>query len=217
MTISVYGLPFSTYSCTVLMTCIEKGAPFELDAAGLSPISGARKRPHIERHPFGRIPAIQDGDFTLYETSAICRYIDEKFDGPSLVPAGLPDRAKMEQWISVINCYIDENFIRRFVLQYAFPRGENGHPDRAAIDSAIPAIRRYMRILNTNYGRAGYLVAGSLSLADLFLAPILFYLERTPEGPGLLARAPNVRRGLEVISKRASFAKILGPMEVDWS
>lgn len=217
MTIRVYGLPFSTYTCTVLMTCIEKGASFELDATGLSPISGARKRPHIERHPFGRIPAIEDGDFTLYETSAICRYLDGKFDGPSLVPAALRDRARMEQWISAINCYIDESLIRRFVLQYAFPRGENGRPDRAAIDSAIPAIRRNLRILDSNYGKAGYLVAESLSLADLFLAPILFYLERTPEGPGLLARVPNVRRGLEVISKRASFAKILGPMKVDWS
>lgn len=217
MTIRVHGLPFSTYTCTVLMTCIEKGASFELDATGLSPISCARKRPHIERHPFGRIPAIQDGDFTLYETSAICRYIDEKFDGPSLVPAGLQDRARMEQWISAINAYIDESFIRRFVLQYAFPRGQNSRPDRAAINAAIPAIRRNLRILDANYGTAGYLVTESLSLADLFLAPILFYLKRTPEGPGLLAKAPNVRRGLEAITKRASFASVMGPMKVDWS
>lgn len=209
MTINVYGLPFSTYTCTVLMTCIEKEAPFELDATGLSPISGARKRPHIDRHPFGRIPAIRDGDFLLYETSAICRYIDEKFDGPGLVPAGLHDRALMEQWISVINCYVDESFIRRFVLQYAFPQGESGQPDRAVIDSAIPGIRRSLRILNENYGKTGYLVAGSLTLADLFLAPTLFYLARTPEGPDLLRKAPNVERGLKVISQRASFVKTL--------
>ena len=209
MTINVYGLPFSTYTCTVLMTCIEKAAPFELDASGLSPISGARKRPHIDRHPFGKIPAIRDGDFLLYETSAICRYIDEKFDGPNLVPAGLRDRALMEQWISAVNSYLDESFIRRFVLQYAFPRTADGQPDRAAIESAIPGVRRGLRILNDNYGKAGYLVAGSLTLADLFLAPILFYLDRTPEGPDLFRKAPNVKRGLEVISQRESFVKTL--------
>lgn len=214
MTINVYGLPFSTYTCTVLMTCIEKGAPFELDAKGLSPISGLKKRPHTDRHPFGRIPAIEDGDFLLCETSAICRYIDEKFDGAGLVPAGLHDRALMEQWISVTNSYIDESFIRRFVLQYAFPQGENDQPDRVVIDSAIPSIRRSLRILNQNYGNAGYLVADSLSLADLFLAPILFYLDRTPEGPDLLHKAPKVQRGLEVISERASFVKALRPEKV---
>ena len=42
-----------------------------------------------------------------------------------------------------------------------------------------------------------------------FIAPILFYLDRTPEGPDLLRKAPNVKRGLEVISERTSFAKTL--------
>jgi glutathione S-transferase len=215
MTIKIHGLPFSTYTCTVLMTCIEKGAPFELDATGLSPISGARKRPHIDRHPFGRIPAISDGEFTLFETSAICRYIDDKFDGPSLVPAGLRDRALMEQWISAINSYIDETFIRRFVIQYAFPRGDGGQPDRAVIDPAIPGIRRSLRILNEHFCEKGYLVAGSLTLADLFLAPILYYLDRTPEGPNLLRKAPNVERGLKTISERASFMETLGSGEAE--
>ncbi|MEN8195231.1 MAG: glutathione S-transferase family protein [Pseudomonadota bacterium] len=217
MTIKIHGLPYSSYTCTVLMTCIEKGAPFELDATGLSPISGARKRPHIDRHPFGRIPAIEDGDFQLFETSAICRYIDEKFDGPNLVPAGMHDRALMEQWISAINSYLDESFIRRFVLQYAFPRGENGQPDRAAIDAAIPGVRRSLRILNRYYGKAGYLVADSLTLADIFLAPILFYLGRTPEGPDLLRKAPSVERGLKVISERASFVETFRSSKADWS
>lgn len=209
MTIKIYGLPFSTYTCTVLMTCIEKGASFELDATGLSPISALRERPHTDRHPFGKIPAMKDGDFMLYETSAICRYIDEKFDGPSLVPPSLQDRALMEQWISVVNSYVDECVIRRFVLHYAFPRGENGQPDRGVIDSAIPRIRHSLRILNENYGRMGHLVANSMTLADLFLAPILYYLKRTPEGPDLLRKVPNVERGLQVISERASFARTL--------
>lgn len=217
MTIKIHGLPFSTYTCTVLMTCIEKGAPFELDKTGLNPFSDVRKRPHIDRHPFGKIPAIRDGDFLLFETSAICRYIDDKFDGPSLVPAGPRDRALMEQWISATNSYLDDSFVRRFILQYAFPRGEGGRPDRAAIDAAIPAVRRGLRILNTNYGKAGYLVADSLTLVDLFLAPILFYLDRTPEGPDLLREAPNVERGLKVISERPSFVETLGSMKTDWS
>ena len=211
MTITIYGLPHSTYTRTVLMTCLEKAVPFELDETGLTPIANLKKRSHRARHPFGMIPAIRDREFLLYETSAICRYIDETRDGPSLTPSGSSERALMEQWISVTNAYVDGDFIRRCVLHYAFPRGENGEPDQAVIDSAVPGIRRSLQVLNEAYGKEGFLVAGALTLADLFLAPILFYLERTPIGPGLLDGAPNVRRGLRVLAERSSFANVMHP------
>ncbi|KAK1517440.1 hypothetical protein CPAR01_15920 [Colletotrichum paranaense] len=35
-----------------------------------------------ERHPFGRIPVIQDGDFQLFESRAIFRYLVTEFGGP---------------------------------------------------------------------------------------------------------------------------------------
>lgn len=211
MTIRIYGLPFSTYTITALMTCAEKGADYELDGSGLTPIANARKPPHIKRHPFAKFPAMQDGDFLLYETSAICRYIDEKFDGPPLLPANARDRALTEQWISAIKAYLDESLVRRFILKYAFPRTEDGKPDRAAIDAAIPGVRRALRILDAGYGEDGYLVAGQLTLADLFLAPIIAYLARTPEGPGLLARAPKVQRGMEAMAVRPGFRATMPP------
>lgn len=145
----------------------------------------------------------------LYETSAICGYIDEKFDGPGLTPVDRRNRALMEQWISVINSYVDKSFIRNFVLEYNFPRGENGNINRNAIELEIPNIRRILRTLNREYGRSDYLVGDALTLADLFLAPILFYFVRTPEGPELLEKAPNVRRGLEKVSARSSYVRAL--------
>jgi glutathione S-transferase len=36
---------------------------------------------HLERHPFGRVPALQHDDFMLYETSAIAAYVDDVFPG----------------------------------------------------------------------------------------------------------------------------------------
>ena len=209
MTIQIFGLPYSTYVRTVIMTCLEKNAPFELRSDGLDPPSGLRRRPHLERHPFGRMPAIRHGDFQLFETSAICRYLDEAFGDTSLLPANPQDRARMEQWISAINDYLDPCIIRRFVVQYAFPTGEGGAPDRATIEAAIPEIRRGLRILEGHYGEDGYLVGGRLSLADLFLAPMLHYLERSGEGGELLAQAPKVARGLETGAARPSFQQVV--------
>jgi len=38
-------------------------------------------------HPFGRVPTLLHGEFSVYETSAISRYIDCAFEGPLLSPA----------------------------------------------------------------------------------------------------------------------------------
>ena len=70
-----------------------------------------------ELHPFGKIPAMRHGDVTLFETSAIARYIDETFPGPRLQPADPRERAVMNQWISACNHYFYSDVIRRYVLQ----------------------------------------------------------------------------------------------------
>jgi glutathione S-transferase len=48
---------------------------------------------HLQRHPFGRVPALQHDDFMLYETSAIAAYVDDVLPGPKLTPADPRKRA----------------------------------------------------------------------------------------------------------------------------
>ena len=57
------------------MTAIKKGISHELQAVEF------KKDSHFAMHPWGKVPVARDGDFELFETAAICRYIDEKFDG----------------------------------------------------------------------------------------------------------------------------------------
>ncbi len=67
--------------------------------------------PHIFNQydflPFGEIPLLQYGDLTLYETAAICRFIDRRFEGPALTPKSLNSLVKIDQWVSAALCYID--------------------------------------------------------------------------------------------------------------
>ena len=70
----VHGIPGSPFMRAVLATLEEKGAPYRLQA--LNP-GEARSDAYRRLHPFSRIPVVQHGDFTLYETQAILRYIDE--------------------------------------------------------------------------------------------------------------------------------------------
>lgn len=198
-TITVYGDPRSSYVRTVRMALAEKGVAYAHE-----PVA-----PHTERVvaicPFGRVPAFRDGDFTLYETTAIVRYVDECFEGPSLIATNPWARAKMEQYVSLINCHGYDAMVRRYVLQYVFPKGPGGTPDRGVIDKALPEIKALLEVLDLAYGPRILLAGPSVTLADLLLAPIIFYLPQFPEGKTLLAAAPNVVRAHAAIAERESF------------
>lgn len=199
-TVTLLGDARSTYVRTARMGLAEKGVAYTLESA----------LPHTPEilavHPFGRIPAFRDGAIALFETSAILRYVEESFEGPSLLPARILDRARCEQWVSAVNAYLYDAMIRRFVLQYVFPRGADGKPDRVTIDGALKDVAGQLTILNQAYGDRDYLVGSAPCMADLFLAPIIAYLSTMPECEPLLAAAPSVRRAHAIIRERASFS-----------
>ena len=202
----ILGDPRSSYTRTARMACVEKGIDYRSEP--VAPHSDAV----LAIHPFGRIPAMRHGDIELFEASAICRYIDGAFDGPPLQPTDVVQRARMEQWVSAHNDYINPAMLRRYVLQYIFPKGPDGQPDRAAIDEALPEIEKQLGILDAAYGARNFLVGDSVTLADLFVAPTLFYVGVMPEGETLLAGAPNVKRACAAMAERQSFTATLPPM-----
>jgi glutathione S-transferase len=196
-TLTLYGDPRSTYVRTARMALAEKGVAYAYEP--VAPHSEAIN----ELHPFGRVPAFRDGDFTLYETTAIVRYIDESFDGPSLLGANIAKRARAEQYASLINCHAYDAMVRRYVLQYVFAR--NNAPDRAVIDKAVPEIKSLLAVFDRAYGPRNTLAGDTVTLADLLLAPIVFYLGKFPESKALLAGVPNVSRAHAWITERPSF------------
>jgi glutathione S-transferase len=200
-TVTVIGDPRSSYCRTVRMALEEKGVAYTLQP--VPPHS-----PEVLAHnPFGRIPVLTDGPIAFYETRAILSYIEEAFEGPSLLAQWGPTaRARAEQWISLINCHAYDTMVRRYVLQYIFPKGENSQPDRAVIDAALPEMAAQLRALDAAYGDRDYLVGTAMSMPDLFLVPILTYVGMFPEGAELLEKYPNVRRAQAVMRVRPSFA-----------
>jgi glutathione S-transferase len=196
----IYGWERSTYVWTARLACAEKGVSCALEPLDM------KSKAHLALHPFGKMPVLRHGDLVLYETSAICRYIDETFGGPALKPVRADKRAVMEQWISALNAYYYEPLIRRFVLQYAFPKGADGQPDRAVIDAALKEARHHLGVLDAALKGRDFLAGEALSIADLFLVPILFYVRLMPEGARLLKPRANLRRVHDALMARPSFA-----------
>ena len=131
----IYGDVRSTYVRTARMACVEKGVGHVVEAVDIASDS------YRAYHPYNKMPAMQHGDLRLYETLAICSYVDAAFDGPALQPAGATERARMMQWVSAIIDYIYPAMIRGLVLPrlVAPMRGET--PDEAKIAAALPSTR----------------------------------------------------------------------------
>jgi glutathione S-transferase len=197
--LTVIGDSRSTYVRTVRMALAEKGVKYTYEPA-------APHSPPVDAiSPYGRVPVFSDGETGIFETSAIVRYIDETFEGTPILAPNARLRAQMEQWVSMINCHGYDAMVRRYVLQYVFPKGEGGAPDRKTIDAALPEIGELLEILDKAYGQRNFLVGDKVTMADLFLAPIVVYLGMFPESKALLAKVSNVSRAHAAISERESF------------
>ena len=196
--VTVYGIPASTYVRTARMTLEEKGVAYDLQP--FPPHS-----PEIDAlHPFGKVPAFRHGDLTLFETIAIGCYVDDAFDGPALQPKNGNARARMLQWVSA---YIDNTYPAMFPLVYqrlVVPT-QGGTSDEDVIAEAVPKVRRQLEVFDGALADAPWLAGDDFSLADMFPAPMVFYLRIMPEGESLLAGIGNLGRWYEVVAGRQSF------------
>ena len=206
--ITVYGIPGSPFLRAVEIMLKEKEVPYHLHAM----VPGEHKQPdYLARHPFGRIPAFEHDGFRLYETQAICRYLDETFPNPPLTPGNAKARARMNQVIGVIEWY--------FFPKAAAPIGFNRvvgpallgiTPDEDAIAEAMPMATTCIAELDRLLGEQVYLTGDTVSLADIILGAQLDLFSASPEGAGLL-RGTRLERWLERMRTRPSFVATQPP------
>jgi glutathione S-transferase len=199
--VTVYGIPGSPYLRAVLLALEEKNVPYAL----VRMMPGETKQPaHLERHPFGRIPAFTHGDFQLYETQAILRYIDAVFPGISLRPTEPRATARMDQMIGVVDWYffreVGTTIIFNRVVAPAF-----GMPvDEAACAAGVPKAKICVHELDRLIGDKPYVSGDEISIADLMLAPHLEYLSISPEGVTVLEPYPRLTAWLRRVQERPS-------------
>jgi glutathione S-transferase len=180
----IYGILGSPFLRAAQMGVEEKQAPYRIE-----PIPpGAHKSPdHLARHPFGRSPVIEHGDFRLYETQAILRYLDAIFPDPPLQPAEPQAIGRMNQIIGINDWYLFQKVGAVIVFnRIVGPRLMGLKPDEAAIEAAMPMARTCINELGRLLADNAFLAGDRLSIADLMVAPQLDFLQATPEGRDLL-------------------------------
>jgi len=176
---TLWGFDASTYVRTVKMLLAEKGeAGFE--QVQINVLAGEPKtQEHRARHPFGKVPVLDHDGIRILETSAITRYLNDVLPGPSLVPATPADRARMDMIVSIIDSYGYGALVGGVAAYHLFPDFVGGKSE-SLLTGGVDVGRQVIEFAMKTKGDSPF-VAGELSLADLYLAPILFYVSLTPD------------------------------------
>lgn len=198
----IFGHPMSTCTRKVLMTLGETSQAHELIVVDFA--KGEHKQPpHLERQPFGQVPALQDGNFALYESRAMCRYLNDKVNGP-LVPSDLRDRARVEQWISIET----SNFsgpAMKFVFHHVFKREQTPQ----TLETATGQLDTALGIMEKQLATNPFIAGTAFSLADISFMPYIEYAMMTP-AKEQFARHPFVSAWWSKISERPTWRKVAG-------
>jgi glutathione S-transferase len=176
---TLWGFDASTYVRTVKMVLAEKGFT-QFKQVPLNVLEGEPKSPeHLERHPFGKVPVLDHNGMRILETVAITRYLNDVLPGKSLIPSTPKDRARMDMIIGIVDSYGYGALLGGVTAYHLFPDfvgGKNEAMRKGGLDNGGKVIKFAME---TKGGSP--FIAGDLSLADLYLAPILFYVSLTPD------------------------------------
>jgi glutathione S-transferase len=206
MTVIIHGPVYSTYTRTARLALEEKGVAYRLHE--VDTLGGEGQKPeHLARHPWGKVPVLEHDGFSLFETVAVTRYVDEGFPGPLLQPADARQRARKMQICAVLDNYGWSPIVISVFAQRVVVPMQGGVPNEAIVAEALPQAERVLTAIDGLIGGREFLCSGTISIADLHLVPILDYFVRTDDGRAALERNPRLSAWWSRIEQRPSVVR----------
>lgn len=197
----VYGSSISPYVRKVLAFAAEKGIELETKPLGL----GSEDPEFIAASPFRKIPALQDGDFRISDSSAIIAYLDALKPDPALIPSEPRARARTVWYDEFADTILMGCGRTIFFNRVVAPRFLKRDGDIAAADLAereeLPPILDY---LESAIPDSFFLVEDRITLADLAVASPLVNV-RHHLGIDVAEGRPKLGAYLDAILGRPSF------------
>ena len=175
--ITLYHSPQSR-SSSIVWLLDELQVPYETQAVTFRRADGTGQVDPANPHPHGKVPALKDGDDTLFESGAIALYLTDKYRKVKMGPAvGEPKRGEYLSWLFYRPGIMEPAFIeRRFNIQHV-----NGAMGWAAPDEVD-------KVLNDHVAKNKYWLGDEFSALDIMVGGGLYYMmmfKMTPETDAL--------------------------------
>ena len=168
MTLKIHGIPRSR-AFRNLWAAEEAGVPYQHVPTNFNEES---KEPgFLAINPNGRIPAIEDGGFALWESLAINLYIAKRYAAATLYPKSLEDEARTWQW-----SFWAANEIEQALVDLARHRVVNPPEkrDESIAKAAEEKVQRPLGVLDAHLARTPYLLGDAFTIADLNVSSVMY-------------------------------------------
>jgi glutathione S-transferase len=175
--LKIYGVPISVHTRKVIVAARLKRLPFEV--VPVVPVIPDNPPPHWRQlSPTGKIPVLQDGDFTLADSAAICAYLERGHPQPSIYPASARDYAHalwLEQYGggTVFHDIVHPLFHETIVHPKLRDIPTNQARVAAVLTTTVPEVFGYL----DSVAGEGFLAGSAPSVADLAVASNLVTMQ----------------------------------------
>lgn len=178
MTIELYVFPPSPRALKVLAVASHLGIDYAQRMVDL--VKGDQKTPeYAELNPNMRMPTLKEGEYVLWESSAILQYLAMKKPEAGLLPSDERGRLDVTRWQFWDVAHWDPA-CATFMFEYiAKPLvlGIN-EPDEAALEKGIQQFHRIAKVLEGHLHGRSFVTGDKLTLADFSIAAPLVYAEK---------------------------------------
>jgi glutathione S-transferase len=195
--IRFYGAPMSS-ACRSHWMLEEIGIPYEY--IKVSPRDGStRSSDFLSISPGGRIPAIDDDGFRLFESLAINRYLGEKYR-PELLGRNLKERALVDQWSLWALTNLQPEPFNVMMHTVFLPESERSPK---AVQASHAAAEPLLRLLDDTVQGKEFIVGDTFTVADINVASVAVHATVV----GFLAEHPKTGAWVHSITQRPSFKR----------
>jgi len=163
-----------------------------------------REPAYLTMNPNGLVPTLQDGDFILWESNSIVRYLAREYGAGKLEPSDPKVRARAGQWmdwqLSVVGPAI-------FACFWGLIRTPEEKRDLAAIAASQSKTTEAMKILDSQLGKTAFVAGDRFSMGDIPVGIMAHrFRQLCPERPQM----PNLERWYAELQKRPAFKEHVG-------
>lgn len=198
--LEIWGRPYSSNVIPVIWAAAECGIDYKLKLAGGS--FGQLDTPEFGRmNPNRFIPAIKDGDFALWESHVIVRYLCGKYAAGTLSPDDIQQRAVADQWIEWSGTRAFPPVIQLF---FATVRTEPEQRVAATIKSHADEAASVLAILEDHLADRHYVASNDFTMGDIPLGAVAYrYFNVEVDRPSL----PNIEAWYARLCERPTYQK----------
>ena len=204
--IKIWGRANSVNVQKVLWCLHELDLSYDRIDAGMQ-FGKNNEAPYLAMNPNGRVPTLVDGDFVLWESNSVMRYLCMAHgQGSPIYPASPQARAAVDRWLDWTLSTLQP--VDRPVF-WALVRTPPEKRDMAGIQKDADAEAVVWRIVEAQVATRRFIEGDQFTIADIALGAFArrwFGVEGVAK-----PKLPNLERWFAQISERAGFKQFIAP------